>query len=154
MPRIANANHRIQHAFVPLVFRTHFQPERLLTTPLPWNISYPPHGDGKPADDTPPAMDQGPSADKAPLTKIRRPLGEPGRNEGCTWFVGRNVWRLIGRFVLNFFPAISHPFNRKIFTSLLQNIWMLRKQFRISHWINSVWSLMRGKTYALHTISS
>ena len=85
MPRITNTNHRIQCAFVPLVFRTHFQPEWLLTTPLPWNISYPPHGDGKPADDTPPAMDQGPSANKVPLTKIRRPLGEPGRKGDCSF---------------------------------------------------------------------
>ena len=83
MPRIANVNHHIQRAFVPLVFRTHFQPEQLLTTQLPWNIyiSYPLHGDGKPADDSPPLMGQGPSADKAPLIKIRRPLGEPGRKE-------------------------------------------------------------------------
>jgi hypothetical protein len=79
MPRVANPKHRIQRAFVPLIFRTRFQPEQLLTTPLPWNISYPPHGDGKPADNTPPVTDRGLSAAQAPLTKIKRPLGEPGR---------------------------------------------------------------------------
>ena len=78
MPRVANPKHHIQRAFIPLIFRTHFQPEQLLTTSLPWNISYALHGDGKPADDMPPVMDQGLSAAKALLTKIKRPLGEPG----------------------------------------------------------------------------
>ena len=79
MPCIANPKHHIQHAFIPLIFRTCFQPKQLLTTPLPWNISYPPHVDGKPADDMPPVTYQGLSAAKAPLTKIKRPLGEPGQ---------------------------------------------------------------------------
>lgn len=80
MPRVATPDHRAQRTFAPLVFRARFQPERLLTPPpLPWNISYPPHGEGKPADDTPLVTDKSPSADKAPLIKIKRPPGEPGR---------------------------------------------------------------------------
>ena len=83
MPRVATPNkHRIQRAFAPLVFRTHFQPERLLTRRLPWNISYPPHGDGKPADDVPLAAREGASANTTALTKIKRPPGEPGRKGG------------------------------------------------------------------------
>ena len=93
MPCVANVNHHIQCAFIPLVFRTYFQPEQLLTTQLPWNISYPVHGDGKPADDTPPPMGQGPSADKAPLIKIRRPLGEPGQ-KGDHGFSTKDVLNL------------------------------------------------------------
>ena len=79
MPRASTPSHRVQRAFTPLVFRTRFQPERLLTPPpLPWDLSYPPH-DGKPADNIPVVVDNGPSAHNVQLTKIRRPPGEPGR---------------------------------------------------------------------------
>jgi hypothetical protein len=92
MPRVATPKHRIQRAFVPLVFRTHFQPERCLTPPpLPWNITYPPHGDGKPADDAPATAIKG--ANNAPPIKIKRPPGEPGR-KGCRGFVTKDVLNL------------------------------------------------------------
>jgi len=92
MPRVATPKHHIQRAFVPLVFRTHFQPERCLTPPpLPWNITYPPHGDGKPADDAPATVIEG--ANNAPPIKIKRPPGEPGQ-KGCHGFVTKDVLNL------------------------------------------------------------
>lgn len=78
MPRIETPKHRIQRAFPPLLFRTSFKREPLLIPPLPWHITFPPHADGKPADDAP-LVNAGPSAIKTPLTKMKRPLGEPGR---------------------------------------------------------------------------
>jgi hypothetical protein len=77
MPRIATPNNRIQHAFAPLVLRTCFQAERLITLPpLPWHVNFPPHVDGIPTDDPPPSERE---ANKAPLIKMKRPAGEPGR---------------------------------------------------------------------------
>jgi hypothetical protein len=78
MPRIATPKNRTQRAFAPLLFRTRFQPERLLTPPpLPWHVTFPPHGDCIPADDVPPS--EATSSTKAPLIKMKRPAGEPGR---------------------------------------------------------------------------
>jgi hypothetical protein len=86
MPRIETPKHRIQRAFPPLLFRTPFKLEPLLTPPLPWHITFSPHADGKPADDAP-LVDGGPSAIRTPLTKMKRPLGEPGRKGECGFVV-------------------------------------------------------------------
>jgi hypothetical protein len=77
MPRIATPNNRVQRAFAPLVLRTCFQAERFITLPsLPWHVTFPPHVDGIPTDDPPPSERE---ANKAPLIKMKRPAGEPGR---------------------------------------------------------------------------
>jgi hypothetical protein len=79
MPRVESTTRRVQHAFAPLLFRTRFQPEGLLTPPpLPWQTIFPPHVDGKPAEDTPLAENRDTVA-KVPLIKMKRPSGEPGR---------------------------------------------------------------------------
>jgi hypothetical protein len=121
MPRVATPNHRAQRTFAPLVFRARFQPERLLTPPpLPWNISYPPHGEGKPADDTPLVTDESPSADKTPLIKIKRPPGEPGR-KGERGFSTKDVLDLpegvyedllVGQRYADFWPHLIHLIGR------------------------------------------
>jgi len=128
MPRVAIPNRRIQRAFAPLVFRTHFQPKQCLTTPpLPWNITYPPHGDGKPTDNAPAAAIEGrPSVNNVPPIKIKRPQGEPGQ-KGCRGFVTKDVLDLpegmyedlLVSFYYIFSPATSHSFHRGKFTVLL-----------------------------------
>jgi hypothetical protein len=83
MPRVETTNHHIQRAFSPLIFRTRFAPERLLTPPpLPWHASFPPHGDGKPAQDLPLVENALSTASSSPLLKRKRPAGEPGRTGG------------------------------------------------------------------------
>jgi hypothetical protein len=89
MPRVETPKHRIQRAFAPLPFRTFFKSERLLTPPpLPWHATFPPHADGKPAEDAP--LVEGSSTSKAPLIKMKRPPGEPGR-KGERGFVVKSV---------------------------------------------------------------
>jgi len=94
MPCVSTPKHRIHRAFAPLIFRAHFQPERLMSPPpLPWNMSYPPHGDGKPADDPPLVAGDASFANNAPLVKIKRLPGEPGRR-GDRGFTMKDVLNL------------------------------------------------------------
>jgi hypothetical protein len=80
MPRVETPRHRVQRAFAPLLFRTRFQPERLLTPPsTPWLATFPPHVDGQPAEDIPDVESEG-SASKVAPVKMKRPNGEPGRS--------------------------------------------------------------------------
>lgn len=79
MPRVQHTKHRVQRAFAPLIFNMRFQPERLLTPPpLLWDITFPSHVDGTPAEDAP-VLSAGSPTDSAPSVKIKRPAGEPGR---------------------------------------------------------------------------
>jgi len=79
MPRVETPKHRVQRAFAPLLFRSHFQSERCLTHPaLPWHATFPPHGDGIPVEDVP-LSEQVSPASQVTLSKKLRPPGEPGR---------------------------------------------------------------------------
>jgi hypothetical protein len=81
MPRIETPKHRVQRAFAPFLFKTGFQPERLLTPPpLPWLATFPPHVDGQLSIDDPLPDSEGSAASKVVLVKMKKPNGEPGRS--------------------------------------------------------------------------
>jgi hypothetical protein len=95
MPRVETPKNsvRVQRAYVPLLFRTRFRPEQLLTPPpLPWRVTFPPHTDD-PADDDNDNVLGGSSASQV---KMKRPNGEPGRS-GDRGFNLRSTLDLPGR---------------------------------------------------------
>ena len=69
----------IHHAYSPLLFRAQFNPELIHHAvdlgKLLWRMTYPPHGDGTPAEDTGSAL-QG-SVSQSPTVKMTHPKGEP-----------------------------------------------------------------------------
>ena len=81
MPRVPSPKTAVQHAFSPLMFRAQFSSEVTLYTThpsqLPWQITYPLHGEGTPADDINLAL--GGSVSQAPSAKMKHPMGEPGQ---------------------------------------------------------------------------
>ena len=80
MPRFPSLKTSIHRAYSPLLFRAQFNPELVYHVvnlgKLPWRITYPPHRDGTPAEDTGSAS-QG-SVSQSPTAKMTRPKGEPG----------------------------------------------------------------------------
>lgn len=128
MPRIETPKYRIQRAFPPILFRSSFKAESLLTTPLPWHITFPPHADGIPGDDVP-LVDGGSSVGKPPLTKMKRPLGEPGRKGERGFVVKSSLDLPEGMYeellvsVLLCFLVGADPCRRMKFIVSLRHIW-------------------------------
>lgn len=83
MPRVTKTRNTIQRAYVPLISHARFKPERLSAClePLPWRITYPPHGLGiiPPEKSVTASTADSTASSTAPTIKIPRPSGEPGR---------------------------------------------------------------------------